>query len=158
MAIPLIFCLGCARYWFPPGIRLKQIRDFEELSVSLEARNGFSSKGVGPIEIVKSQVPRNWWFGLVVWGLEPLVLVEGKGKKPPIQTTNWGKADFVAFKETPETTSLKILKPLLWGLVEGKLKGTIGRCFCEALLFSAGSSGPGWVSRSVDWLGWDGLG
>ena len=35
------------------------------------------------------QVFLNWWFGLVVWGFEPLVLVEGKlGTTSNHQATN----------------------------------------------------------------------
>ena len=30
------------------------------------------------------QVVNSWWFGLVVWGFEPLVLVEGKSGTPPL--------------------------------------------------------------------------
>ena len=44
--------------------------------------------------------PYSCWFGLVAWGFEPLVLVEGQweatplSSKPPIQTTNYREADF----------------------------------------------------------------
>ena len=36
------------------------------------------------------QIILNWWFGLVIWGVEPLALVGGAREtaKPPIQTTN----------------------------------------------------------------------
>ena len=38
----------------------------------------FAGGGAGRVQRPKHQVTPNWWFGLVVWGFELVVLVEGK--------------------------------------------------------------------------------
>ena len=40
-----------------------------------------------PFCVFVFQVTPSWWFGLVLWGFKPLVLLEGKWEPPPRTTT-----------------------------------------------------------------------